>query len=251
MKEDTVRYWILSMILLWVGKVGAAEVVNVDADNPPFMYEQAGKPVGLYPALLSAVFRKMGEPVLLQARPWQRALHELDRGRAGMGGIYWNPQRAQQYDYSASLYKEKIQAFFRCGEVRRIIRADDFRNLRVGVVRGWSYGEDFDRARAAGLFSVEETPSDRQNLMKLNAARVDVVLAVVEARVVLQRQIPGLKISAVPYLESPTYLVFAKSARKKAFLQRFNQALAELRASGEYDRIVATQLASLYGESGK
>lgn len=236
------RYWILGIILLWAGKVGAAEVVNVDADNSPFMYEKSGKVAGLYPALLTAVFKKMPAHVVLQARPWLRALSELDAGQAGLGGIYRNPTREQKYDYSAPIFKEKIQVYFRRGDAIRINRAQDFKGLRVGVVRGWSYGDDFDRARAAGLFIVEETPSDRQNFLKLQASRLDVVLAVAESGAELQRTISGLDMHTAPYLENPTYLAFAKSARKQAFLQRFNQVLAQLRASGEYERIVISEL---------
>lgn len=52
--------------------------IVVDAENPPFMFAQGGKATGIYPALLTAAFARIDRPLRLEAKPWKRALEELD-----------------------------------------------------------------------------------------------------------------------------------------------------------------------------
>lgn len=236
-------------LLLWMmlliapfSLAAGAEVISFDTDNPPFMYKDGGKAMGLYPVLVAAVFKHMQTKVVLQARPWKRAFDELDRGQSGVGGLYKNGERALKYDFSAPLFVEKILVYYNTAYPLQITKIQDLAGLRVGVLRGWSYGEEFDRARAAKVFSVEETASDRQNLRKLDLGRLDAVLAVEESGLAQQRGLPGLRVASSLLLQNSTYLAFAKSAQKQDLLRRFDQALSELKRSGDFSRIVASEL---------
>ena len=44
-------------------------VVDVDAENPPFMYSRAGYAVGLYPAVIRAALGPCHDHVRVQAKP--------------------------------------------------------------------------------------------------------------------------------------------------------------------------------------
>lgn len=234
--------WILLLITPF-GFAAEVEVISFDADNPPFMYEHNGKAVGLYPALVTAVFKQMQVNAVLQTRPWKRALGELDRGQSGLGGLYKNAERALKYDFSMPIFVEKILVYYNTAHPLQIRKVEDLAGLRVGVLRGWSYGEAFDRARAAKLFFVEETSSDRQNLRKLDLGRLDAVLAVEESGSAQQRALPDLRIASSPLLQNYTYLAFAKSARKRELLRHFDLTLSELKRRGDYSRIIASELA--------
>ena len=43
---------------------------------------------GFYRQLIDAVFHHLKRPVKLSAKPWKRAIAELDLGMAGVGGIF-------------------------------------------------------------------------------------------------------------------------------------------------------------------
>ncbi|HJV63797.1 MAG TPA: transporter substrate-binding domain-containing protein [Albitalea sp.] len=215
--------------------------IDVDDANPPFMYADHDRAAGVYPALLRAVFADMGVPMEVQPRPWLRALAELDAGSAGVAGIYKNAERLRRYDYSEVLFVERVNAYVRAGG-RRVDGPADLAGRRVGVIRGWSYGDAFDALRRTGAVTVEEVSSDGQNFAKLDAGRLDAVLAIAEAAEPLLRRHASLRFAGT-VTENPTYLAFGKGAHRLGLIARFNASLARLRAAGRVRQIVGEQLA--------
>jgi polar amino acid transport system substrate-binding protein len=218
--------------------------IAVDSANPPLMYGSSTSAKGLYPALLDALFGHMGEAVALSAVPWQRAMVLLDEGRAGAGGIYKTAEREKKYDFSEPLFVERVGVYFNVRKPVQFRTLADLSGLRVGVVAGWSYGDEFDRARKAGKFIVEAVPSDIQNIGKVELGRVDIALLVTESATALlaQGQFPSVQRAAALLIETPTYLAFSKRAAKGALLVRLNAALVDMRANGSYNRIVNREL---------
>ncbi|MBS1156995.1 MAG: ABC-type amino acid transport/signal transduction system, periplasmic component/domain [Proteobacteria bacterium] len=237
---------VFAMVSLWIScSAFSADniVINFDSANPPFMYEREGKAAGIYPALVTAAFKRMRVGVTLQPRPWVRALRELDEGLAGVGGIYRNAERERKYDFSQPIFVEKLLVYFNKSRPVNFNTVDDLKGLHIGVVRGWSYGERFDLARRAGQFTAEETPSDEQNFSKLERARLDAVLAVAEAGAAQMVTRSNIQAAPAPLALNVTFLTFAKSARKQALLKQFDLALKAMHADGEFERIVAAELA--------
>jgi polar amino acid transport system substrate-binding protein len=216
--------------------------ILVDDANPPFMYQNGGRAAGLYPRLVAAGFRHMGMPVEIQAVPWRRALHDADTAGAGVAGIYKNSERLAKYDYSEPLFVERVNIYAADGrQAGSSAGLASLHGQRVGAIRGWSYGDDFDKARQEQRFVVEEVTSDEQNFRKLDAGRLDVALAIEDAARLLLAAHP--KVLATGRLtENPTYLAFSKRDARTAVLRRFNEALKALRADGRYDAIARAAL---------
>lgn len=237
---------VFAMVLIWAsGSAFSADnlVISFDNANPPFMYERDGKPVGIYPALVGAAFKHMSVGITLQSKPWIRALRELDEGITGVGGLYRSAERERKYDFSQPIFVEKLLVYFNKSRPVNFSTVEDLAQLRIGVIRGWSYGERFDLARRAGHFTVEETPSDEQNFSKLDLARLDAVLAVAEAGAARMATHVNLQAAPTPLALNVTFLAFAKSAGKQALLKRFDRTLKAMHANGEFQRIVAAELA--------
>lgn len=234
---------VASLVLLSSSLVLAEHpAISFDTANPPFMYSRDGTPAGLYPALISAAFDAMGVKVTLQARPWARVIPELDKGLAGAAGLYKTAERERKYDYSDPIYVEKLMVFYHQSRPVRFAGVDDFRGLRIGVIRGWSYAENFDQARKRQFFVLEESISDEQNFRKLALGRVDAVLAVAEAGTAMMKQFDNIAVAEVPLAQNPTYLAFAKSAQQTVLLREFNQVLKTMKTRGEYQKILASEL---------
>jgi polar amino acid transport system substrate-binding protein len=219
--------------------------VNVDAANPPFMYGSPTAARGLYPSLLTTVFDRIGEPVAVSAVPWRRALLEIDAGRAGIGGIYKTTEREKKYDYSDALFVERIGVYYNRKKPIDFTADSDLHGLRIGVILGWSYGEEFDAARNAGEIIADAVPTDLQNLRKLDLGRIDAALVIVDAAdpLLSEGRFPHIVRAGRLLAEKPTYLAFNKQADKALLLARFNKALAEIRADGTYARLVSRELA--------
>ena len=217
--------------------------INFDEAHPPYMFNKDGNAAGIYPALIKAAFAHMNVAAILQPKPWARAIHEIDGAVAGIGGIYKNSERLQKYDYSEPLLVETITLYFHKARPLPYTRIEDLNGKRIGVMRGWSYGDEFDHARAAGLFTVESVNSDEQNFQKLEAGRIDGVLAIGESVSALLETYPDIQYSIVPLTQAPAFLAFAKSANRTTLLKQFDQTLKEMKASGEFKKIIAAEFA--------
>lgn len=219
--------------------------VAVDSQNPPFMYtDRDGRPRGVYPLLLRAVFEALGEPLALVPLPWVRALNGLDRAEHGVGGLFANQERLAKFDYSQPLLVETVRLYVRRGGLRQFNGLQDLRGLRVGVLRGWTYGDEFDAARQAGWFQVEVVSTDKQNFGKLERDFLDAVLAVEQTgeAVMAEGSYPSVRVAVNPVTENPSFLAFHKSTQQRALLERVDAAVARLRASGEHARLVSAGL---------
>jgi polar amino acid transport system substrate-binding protein len=238
------RWTAWALAAMWWLPVPAQERLAVDAQNAPFMYADGERAAGLYPALLQAAFDRIGVPVRIDALPWSRALVALDQAELGVGGIYKNSERVQKYDYSAPIFVEKLVLYVRRDRPLAFAAVPDLAGLRIGVIRGWSYGDAFDTARRAGRLEAEEVASDAQNFSKLAQKRLDAIVAVEQAGSALlaSGHYPSVVALATPLAVNPTHLAFHRSANKRALLERFDRALDAMRRSGEHERLVERAL---------
>jgi polar amino acid transport system substrate-binding protein len=215
-------------------------LVDVDSGNPPFMYGTATQAEGFYPELVAAAFERMKRPVQLSAKPWKRALAELDLGIAGVAGIYKTDERLKKYDFSESLFAERIAVYYNITQPVRFKELSDLYGKRIGVLLGWSYGDAFDRARSERKFMVEEVYNDSQNFEKLAQGRVDAVLAIEQVGAIQLRNIRFSAIERSPAMlaEKTTHLALPKQMHAGGLLVEFNQVLQDMRKDGTYARIL-------------
>lgn len=218
--------------------------VCVDAANPPFMSLLEGKASGLYPTLITTALNVAGVGVRVTAKPWKRCIADMDSGAAGVGGIYKNEDRIKRYDFSDPIFVEKMAVYFLDSQPLEFSGVDSLVGRRVGVVRGWSYGDAFDKAVRDGKISVEEVSADANNFQKLLAKRINVVLAIEEAGTALLKAGQWQQVQKSPrYLfENPTYLAFNKSAAQTDTLGKFNKVIADMKKSGQLNALAAAEL---------
>lgn len=113
--------------------------------------------------------------------PYMRLKHELESGVADVAtGLLYNTNDAGQPKWNYILYDSGgATIFYKSKDSSvEISSIEDFKGLRVGVVRGDDYGEIFAKAKEKGLIKIEaidEANYDLQNFRKLMAKRVDVI----------------------------------------------------------------------------
>ncbi|GAB6036835.1 hypothetical protein JCM15519_13940 [Fundidesulfovibrio butyratiphilus] len=219
----------------------AQELVVFDDDSPPYMSLRDGQAVGLYPSIVAEAFRRMGEALRLEAAPWVKVLGCLEAGVCGVGGISRNFIRSERFDYSDPIYVEKVLVYV-AGQGFPFESLDDLAGKRLGVIRGYTYGDAFDKAAASGRVTAVEGDSDLHNFQDLRDGKLDAVLSSKEkaeltlARLGLERTVRPLD---RPIFVDGVYLAFNMQANKKDLLKRFNAALASMRGDGTLDALVA------------
>jgi polar amino acid transport system substrate-binding protein len=204
------------------------------------MYRAGDEAVGIYPALIRAIFRHAGINVDVVAVPWKRAIENLDANKGGAAGIYKNLERQKKYVFSEPIHIEQLMLYQRQSTFDNPTDIDDLRGQTVGVIRGWSYGDQIDDARKRGVFSASEATGDEQNFQMLALGRVDTVIAIGEAGDVWVKRL-GLSDKVVrsktPIRENPTYIVFNRASSTISTVTMINRSIEELRENGTLQRI--------------
>lgn len=245
------RIYIITLLYMSLALPVPAETIDIaiNVGNPPFMYqnEETGEADGLYSDLLKEVFNLMNRDVQIVAVPWKRALYLGENEIMGIGGIYKNEKRLLIYDYSDPLFVEKIFVYYRSGDEHRYNSMQSLFGKTVGVISGWSYGDEFDFLRDQGLFMVEENISNNLNFKKLAMGRIDCLLAVEESgRSSMRNMQLNSQISSMeePLIVNETYLAFNKDSDEKPLLGEFNEALNQLKNLDRYKIIVESAFQS-------
>ena len=250
------RRALMAGAMAWPWGVGAwtlpgREELDVvfDDGSVPTMYKdgQSSAALGLYPALVGAACAAMAQPVRLRAQPFKRVLSELMAGTAAAGAVIRTPEREQRCLFSQPYFVERLSVFSVRGRVPPFRRMSDLAGRRVGVIRGWSYGAEFDRPRAQGDFICEDVASDALNFEKLIRQRLDYVVATeLGGRLHMQRlQSPDHVVveGEASVAATSIHLAVLRTAPGAAeFLSHFDQQVVRLVNDGTAASLMAREL---------
>lgn len=231
--------------LLLGGLALAEEIISFDQANPPFMYREGEQARGLYPAIIAEAFRRMGVGVSLQALPWRRALLGAEAGAWGVGGLFMNEDRLRKFDYSEPVFEERLLLYVLRGQEFPFVGIKDLAGKRIGVLRGWSYGDEFDRAVAEGTILADPVVNDQANVGRLLLGRLDAVAIAPESMALVRDRLdPHGRLVPLPrpLAVNKTYLSFPKSRHLVPLLALFNEELRAMRRDGTLERLCREHL---------
>ena len=220
----------------------SGEVIALDSSYPPYMHLAKGKAQGLYPRLLDEVFQKMKVDVKLEPKPWARVMRMAKKGKWGVGGVYKNSERLKIFDYSDPIYQEKLLLFVKNSSKIEFSSLKDLKGKVLALMRGWSYGTEFDKEKKRKSFRVIETGDGVQSFTLLLKGRVDgVVMDGVSAKMILEKNnwIGKVKEQTTPVARNAAYIAFHKTMKKTAVIESFNKALLQIKEEGSYDKIIS------------
>ena len=178
--------------------------------------------------------------------PWTRAERNARNGAGLIFGLPKSPERLRELRYSEPAGSNTLWLVTRSDATFPFESLADLKGKTIGAVRGYGYGEEFERSRNR-LFRVEDDQSSRATrLQRLLLKRVDAVLlyqpswqnaAEVEAELrsfaaPLARELAlqeGLTLSVLPrpvQVDQQQYFAISKG-KDEALIDRINAALAK------------------------
>ena len=257
----------LGLLLAVCATVASAQVrwvnIAVDDAHPPYSYAVADRSAGSDVALVEMALQEMpGWRVRWLPRPWARALEEA---RQGVVDAFMPPfkevDREWAQVFAGPLHVEQV--VLSCGMAVTIGAGsrwpDDFKQLRIGTVRGYLLGHELSGAFSQGFLAHSEFRNARDALAALAAAEID---CYADDLVDIQRtyeQAMADKVWAprMPRrLEAPftlttqkAYVGFSRQSLAQRpelaeFAKLLNARLAALRADGEAERLLSLELGS-------
>ncbi|OHX21840.1 substrate-binding periplasmic protein [Chromobacterium sphagni] len=177
---------LLALLLCWLGLAVQPASAAVDGPRPLVLaynafapwknYDSQGQPTGPYTEIVRELARRLGMPLRFLHCPLPRCLAAMQHGRADlMIGVQYNPQRARYLDYLEPPFASgnRLALYQRNSDPRSIGRYQDLLPLKVGVVEGVQYQEDFDndaRLRRDTALTMESS------FRKLAAGRIDALI---------------------------------------------------------------------------
>jgi polar amino acid transport system substrate-binding protein len=203
---------------------------------------------GLDIEIVQAVAGRMNCTLVMQHGTWQDLLGLFRQGQLELLlGASKTPAREEFALFSEPYRAEQFQLFVRKEDaaqynfdsVAQIVAAKH----KVGLISGYYYGEQISTLYSDEQmrpYFVESTMSE-QNIAVLLDEQVDAVLedsfvgAAIIRRKGLEQQVQALDIKLE---ETPIYLMFSKATVQPEQVIDFNQALQQLKDSGDYQQLI-------------
>lgn len=192
---------------------------------------------GMSAAIARAVAARAGYSIKIDYFPWKRAMQVGggDPDYAGYFPAYHTAERARECHFSAPMGHSTVGLAIRVAEPLSWHSLDDLAKDKLGVVLGYSNGEQFDAMVRQGKLSVDASISDTVNLKKLLAGRVRAVVIdkavlryLLSTDPTLRTQRAQLAFDDHPLAELTLHVCFQRTAAGKKMQHAYDAALLEI-----------------------
>lgn len=217
--------------------------LRLGAENswPPYSDEQGQ---GISTDLIKAAFANRGVVLSFQVLPYARVLHDLASGKID-GGFNVSRQATTENKYifgEVPLLSVKAYWFFMAGTHSNIKSFNDLPdNFRVGVIRDYEYGDDYEIHRHR--FNEIRVSQQSQIIRMLKQGRIDAgIMFEREAEFAMRQMQLKSSVFDKRFLnhEGDVYVAFShKSPRARWMAQELDKGLLMLKETGEYDRMLS------------
>lgn len=206
-----------------------------DEAYPPISHIHVDHPEGLGVDLARAVAEQLGRSLEIDLLPWTDAQARVSQGQADfLGPMTITPQRRETYDFTAPFYQFEYVFLVR-RDARGLRAIADLSGQRVGVTVGGYPRQRLQREAGLNLVMVKDT-EDAVNRLRdkvIDAYAVDKWVATYELGVL---GVHDVVVAGPPFEVRESALAVQKG--NAALLQDLDMAMAALRQSGAYQKIV-------------
>ena len=222
------------------GMAGREEplIMATNAQFPPYEFYEGSEIVGIDAEIAAAIADKLGRPLQIEDVEFDSVLAGVQSGKYDMGlaGITVTPERQQSMDFTDS-YATGIQSIIVKND-SPITSYDDL------AADGATYKVGVQLSTTGDLYASEEFGPDRVQQFQagadavaaLVAGKVDCVIIDNEPAKSFVKANDGLKILDTEYAVEEYAACVAKDS---PILEQLNTAIAELKADGTIDSIIA------------
>jgi PAS domain S-box-containing protein len=211
-------------------------IAGGDSEYPPYSFlDEKGNPSGYDVDLMRAVAKELGILIDIQLKPWSDVMTDLKENRIDfIQGILKNKQREKYLIFSTPNALASYVVFARKGT---IIPEDISRLTGKVIIQENDYF--YDIAKSEGYFKgrIINVHSHNEAVKKLSSGEADyAVLAKIPALNFIKRE--GIKniLFSDKIFADPFWCSAAKHGNENLIVN-INNALANLKASGEYEKI--------------
>lgn len=244
--------WAVGRVVGWIAGLGLALALLVggalplraeiwttasEENFPPYNFTENGKRTGIDTQIIEAVFTAIGVTPVHRVLPWAEVIAAVDMNLVDVAYQFvGNPERFEKYHLIGPHRIGETVFMARADSAIRFNTLEDLRGLRIGVVQGFAYTPEFDKAT---FLTKEAAANNLINIRLLLARRLDLVVGDRHALAYFVEQdgrLADIRFLAKPLGYVPRYLAMPKARTEKA--ARFRAALQALQRDGAIQAII-------------
>ncbi|MCP4163909.1 MAG: amino acid ABC transporter substrate-binding protein [Deltaproteobacteria bacterium] len=200
---------------------------------------------GLAVEIVKILFNRLNIKVKFFNAPWKRALLMIEKGTSDLiPMLSRNTEREAYMVFTIPVYKEPILFAYSTDKFKAFEwkRWADLKHLQIGVTRGYSYG-NFDEVIKKHKLRTQTVTTDRQNVFKLLAGRIDITPLHLTNAVSMFNKIQEndrlkLKFAKKPINENIYYFGISKKSFLAIRLPEIDKSLQEMQNDGTFKKIL-------------
>lgn len=196
---------------------------------------------GYLTEIVIEAFKLEGIEVVVEFVPWKRAYELAQSGHYdGLLGAFYTEEREQYFVYTNPVVLNKVALFSKKDLEIEYKTLDQLSKYRIGIVRDYSYSEDFDMALYLDKF---ESPSPSKNINLLINDRVEIIAGSepVTGHILKEEYASWVEeVEVIGYLSQRWLhvLISKKNSDANYYIKKFNNGLNKIKMSGEYKKIL-------------
>lgn len=246
------KLWVVFLILaIYLNQASASDriITFVGDPWPPYVEGELGHDAesGIAVKIVREIFSKIEHSsARFPLIPWQRALEEVEQGHHdGIALLLKTPERQAYMTYSVPFIVGSNLVWSAAsdnGEIFEWNQIEDFYGKRVGIIRGYSYGDIFEQAFESGMISIVRAPTVEHMFAMLANGRIDLVLANDAVGTALARKYPDADITAASKPTEPDvfFLAISKKSSAVTLIPQINRIIVDLQAEGFIERVIGS-----------
>ena len=236
---------IICLCLLWPLTAPAVQkppqkvptiIVGGDRDYPPYEFiDKNGQPNGYNVELTRAIAEVMGMKVEIRLGGWSDMRTALQRGTVDvLQGMSYSAERAAEVDFSQP-HTIVNHAVFARRDSPNINSLEELEGKSVAVHRSGIMHDYLVSKKFSGRLTLTETPVDA--LRQLAAGKTDYAIVAIVPGMYIIRELKLTNLIPIVRNVATQRYCYAVDKGNAELLSRFNEGLAILKKTGQYERI--------------
>ena len=233
----------LALFALLLGSATAgAQTINAAGDPwPPFLdpnHPQQGVAIELVREALAT----QGHQLNFSFVPWQRALDGVKEAEYDVLVSAWKTQERETFlEFNDAYLHNDIKFIKAKGTPFEYAGLDSLNGKTVGTVRGYGYGDAFEKA---SNFKRDEAANLMPSILKLIGGRIDLTLEdELVAKSLISKENPALleqiEFVATPLSSNGLHVAAGlKNPKHAEIIAAFNKGLQTIKANGTFDEVL-------------
>ena len=224
------------------------ELIIMGSDNrPPKYYIRSGIPAGFVVEMTEYIMEQTSQTYSIKLFPWKRAYLLSLRGEGALIGLSKNQERLALFDYSKAMYFTDLMLIVRTNNKFKFEDLKDLKGKTISVVRGGSYGDEFEKAVQDKIFKKHEHSDPVSAINLLLRGHVDAVVygpgkygfeQLFRRNPQLIKDKKKLTLLDKPFKRDANYLGIPKQLKMTEFIKAFNKGIDKGYETGAFDEII-------------